>query len=93
MTVLQSHDVWICHVRILVDFVRIVRRYASFSSEGELCDDVDNFVFISCSFFAVLRLAFLSCILANQIVNCGRKATLIVFGRRLGARSSILLSF
>lgn len=72
MTMLQSHNMWIRHIRILVHFVRIVRRYASFCGERELCDDVDNFVLVSCSFLAVLRLAFLSSILANQIVDCSR---------------------
>jgi len=53
VAVLEPHDVRIRHIRILVDFVRVVRRDASFGSEGELCDNVDNLLFVVASASAV----------------------------------------
>ena len=53
MTVLQAHDVWVGHVGILVDLVRVVSRYATFSGEGEFSDDVDDLSLISCLLLAV----------------------------------------
>ena len=44
MAVLQAHNVWVSDVRILVNFVGIVSRDASFGSERELGNDIHDLV-------------------------------------------------
>lgn len=40
MTVFEAEHVWVCDIRVLVDFVRIVRRDAPLRGERELGDTV-----------------------------------------------------
>ena len=46
MAVLQTHDMWIRHVRILVNFVRVVGRDTSFGGKRELRDYIYDLMLI-----------------------------------------------
>ena len=86
MTMLQAHYMWISHVGILVDLVRVVSWDTAFSGEWELCDDVDN----------LWLLTILWCLIF-LLWSCAVKRLWIVarvlFAWRLWASSYIFLVF
>lgn len=62
MAVLETHDMWICDVSILIHLVGVVSRYASFRCERELCNDVHNSLFIILLFSFLRPVIFVSCL-------------------------------
>ena len=80
VAVLQTHDVWVGHVGILVDLVGVVGRDPTLCCERELRNYVHYLVLVvltcavvaTTALFALFRLAFISCLLVEQVVDCGR---------------------
>lgn len=73
MAVLQAHDVRRSNVSILICFVWVVRCYAAFRCEGELCHHVADFILLRLRFCLaaggrriVLRLA-IACLVSRDI--------------------------
>ena len=68
VTVLETHDVRICNVSVLVHLIRVVRRDASFRREGELSDNIDYLLLLAT--LTSFLLVFLCLLDSACIIHC-----------------------
>ena len=57
VAMLQTHNVWVSNVGILVDLVGVMGRDTSLGRKRELCDDIHDFLLFcgaTCPFFLFL---------------------------------------